>query len=238
MHKRQIVREWGKPHCYIQTKVLCCTRSKQNHGKYMFDVSRPTWNDQLDSQFCTAAHCLIMARRPQGKCTVCDNHTTKVCASCIDHLTDDAVNSPTFYCSVACQASHWDKHKATCKTINDVTILYRAGELLQKVFYAYRKVTFSKNVASLEEKDGKLVVHSARSGVDRLFYPFPSTAVSNEDDEKALLAYLGCSDVATMMLPLIKGTMSGKSCRSSCFRLQCTDHSSLRSHSRSSIIRP
>jgi hypothetical protein len=80
----------------------------------------------------------------KGKCALCKKPGTMVCKGCKDSLSpiDPIIN--THYCSSTCQKQDWKIHKALCKSFQARKVLYRAGSILQQIFYIYRKEVFDK----------------------------------------------------------------------------------------------
>ena len=143
------------------------------------------------------------------KCAVCDSTDVTRCTGCLDHRDDNGVASPIYYCGKACQSAHWPEHKKACKP-NATTRLFRAGELLQKIFYVYRKHAFDHNIMKVANKDGKLVVHTDYSEPNKPFFAFPNDAVHNLEDEQALLAFKACGDAVGIFHKLITKVLFGK----------------------------
>jgi len=140
--------------------------------------------------------------------------TTLQCAECVDRRDDQAVLSPAFYCSKVCQKSHWSQHKLLCKTVNATTRLYRAGELLQRMFYDFRRAAFDFDITRAEPQEGgKLAIYQPDYSSDHAsLYRFPGHLINDPQDQKSLLAHLSCNEPPGLLLQLITKLMSCMSC--------------------------
>ncbi|PVH78506.1 hypothetical protein DL98DRAFT_590250 [Cadophora sp. DSE1049] len=154
---------------------------------------------------------------PATTCAKCSRPTDRACFGCKDApALHDGVRS-VFYCSSACQKAHWKVHKGDCKVMKERKILYRVGDTLQKMFYLYRERVFDKKIAKIEKKDGKLLIHDRDFNTEELskviteiemIKPVPHEMCENEEDKKAVLVHLACSDAVAWMHHSVKFMLS------------------------------
>lgn len=102
-------------------------------------------------------------------------------------------------------------------------MLFRAGSLLQDIFYVYREQMFDKNIVKIEEKDGKLHLHEGihaplpqiltpndllATPLDVL-YTFPSSLISDPRDKKSILTYSSAEEGIAWMQDLTNYVLKG-----------------------------
>lgn len=92
-------------------------------------------------------------------------------------------------------------------------MLYRAGKILQDIFYSYREMVYDKYIVKIEEKNGTLYLREGqypdiKSALDVIF-PFPKDLVTTEEDKKAVLVHLACSDAVAWMHDLVEYFLKG-----------------------------
>ena len=97
---------------------------------------------------------------------------------------------PTDYCTKVCQNAHQYEHELQCRLANDWKQLYRAGDLLQKMFYSNRELMFATVVARVEKIDGKLHVHGGTREDSETLVDFPDALFVEEEDKKKMLAWM------------------------------------------------
>jgi hypothetical protein len=112
-----------------------------------------------------------------------------------------------------CQTADWKAHKTTCRRLKTRKSFYRAGELLQEVFYLYREKLFDKLIDRIEHRDGKMYIHEGRysqllTEYDRLV-PFPTSLCQDSQDKKALLAHISCDDAVAWLGDITKHILEG-----------------------------
>ncbi|KAH7317881.1 hypothetical protein BKA65DRAFT_570420 [Rhexocercosporidium sp. MPI-PUGE-AT-0058] len=149
---------------------------------------------------------------PTSACAHCSRATNRSCTGCKDSPVLRSGEVPVFYCSKPCQVSHWRIHKRTCKSLQALKLLYRTADVLQEIFYIYREHVFDKNIAKIEQKDGKLYIHdkdlradvkTVQGETDRIV-SFPHEMCNTDEDKKAVLVHLTCSDAIAWMHDLVK----------------------------------
>lgn len=154
--------------------------------------------------FSAPFHGLQVITMQSQLCASCKKPAVIACPNCKDSpIPDNTTEYPGYYCSRVCQYAHKLKHKTTCKRMLQRRLLYRAGDLLQALFYTYRENVFDKQISKIEDKDGKLYLHGIKSlktvgtKLDML-QTFPRHLVTNEADKQHALAYLACCDASWM----------------------------------------
>jgi len=132
----------------------------------------------------------------QTACAACGNSANKRCNGCIEGINHAGAPSPTFYCSTDCQKAHWAKHKAECKLADARKQLFRAGELLQAVFYIFREIAFDILIASVWEKGGNKMHFYEKEweGHEEPLFMFPADSIPEDHDRHALLTHHACGD--------------------------------------------
>ncbi|EKD16927.1 hypothetical protein MBM_04504 [Drepanopeziza brunnea f. sp. 'multigermtubi' MB_m1] len=139
-------------------------------------------------------------------CVKCGKPAENVCKNCCDVAGFDNI------CSTECNVADWDRHKHVCKLLNARRTTYRVGEILQEVFYVYRKKMFDTPICSIEKKQHfnyeRVYIEEAGcykpmlKDIDHL-HPFPEHLfVDNEAGEEykqALLVHLASPVFVTWM---------------------------------------
>ncbi|KAL8975961.1 MAG: hypothetical protein Q9205_007944, partial [Flavoplaca limonia] len=79
----------------------------------------------------------VKEKSDHSKCSVCGKDAISVCKAC--KRTPDGAGGVTgvYYCSAACQKQDWPSHKIKCKAAKDRRILYRAGDIAQRLFIVF-----------------------------------------------------------------------------------------------------
>jgi hypothetical protein len=124
----------------------------------------------------------------------------------------------TYYCTTDCQKTSWKNgHKEICKLLGAIRTLYRAGSILQQIFYKYRERVFDRRIVKIEEKNGKLYLHEQRPPqmdfemlrlLDFLV-PFPTHLCRTKQDRQSIASYLACNDALAWMHDVIKDLLEG-----------------------------
>jgi hypothetical protein len=89
---------------------------------------------------------------PTTRCAQCNQPANQVCKGCADtpDIDKKATIGKTYYCNSDCQRLNWSTHKSTCKRLQNRKALYRAGAILQEIFYVYREKLFDRPVDRIE----------------------------------------------------------------------------------------
>lgn len=84
----------------------------------------------------------VKERSEHHECSVCHEHASLLCKACKG--TPDGAGGITgvYYCSAACQKHDWPSHKIQCKAAKDRRILYRAGEIAQRLFIVFCRASW------------------------------------------------------------------------------------------------
>ncbi|KAM0724006.1 hypothetical protein Q7P37_000997 [Cladosporium fusiforme] len=117
-------------------------------------------------------------------CAVCGKAASTHCTGCFDQET--AHSTTTFYCSKDCQTQHWPSHKTACRAGSAKRLLFRAGQLLQDVFFATRPEVFDISIAQVTYSDNGVFF---RDGPDLDIVAGP-IKLPNSSDAKRALPYL------------------------------------------------
>lgn len=157
-----------------------------------------------------------MASTSTGICSQCSEATTKRCARCFGGLKVDGTIQPTtYYCGQKCQREHLHKHRPVCTAASHRRQLYRAGELVQALYYEYRRAVFDVPIeAARQGTDGKLRIYEAESETTDILFDFPDHLFSTEDDKKAMLAWRACDDGLVRLRAIIAQCFEGRSVHS------------------------
>lgn len=117
-------------------------------------------------------------------------------------------------------------HEGLSKERQERMMLFRAGDVIQKIFNIYQKSKWDWEFYKVErvkdtsyqlddspvEKCDSLYLYKAppRSAMMGFLTPFPNTLFSNREEESAL-AYLSCHDSIMSMHKMVESTLQGKS---------------------------
>ena len=99
-------------------------------------------------------------------------------------------------------------------------MLFRAGDMAQKLFYLYRRELFDKGFKKIEHQGSDMTLYEDEYGDDnglspaqaleQCLVPFSDELFNEKRDQEAVLAFNSCSDILTYLrLPLsiiLKGT--------------------------------
>ncbi|KAF7929591.1 hypothetical protein BELL_0068g00250 [Botrytis elliptica] len=138
----------------------------------------------------------------ENQCAHCKAPAHRKCGGCSSPLGEEAV-ATIYYCSEKCQVEHWKLHKSDCKAHQTKNLLYRAGEALQGIFYAFRQEMFNNKIVKVEHKDGKLYLVEGRYPKMRtnldVLHEFPFKLLPSKEDRHAVLAHMACEDAVAWM---------------------------------------
>lgn len=96
--------------------------------------------------------------------------------------------------------------------------LFRAGYLLQKIWYTMRRESFDSAIVKVEEVDGELVVHEGDYDVEPTlreggFYRrFPEEIFKDKKDAESCLSLLFCNDCLNHMHSVFEWFLKGRLC--------------------------
>ncbi|KAH6715763.1 hypothetical protein BKA61DRAFT_719791 [Leptodontidium sp. MPI-SDFR-AT-0119] len=140
---------------------------------------------------------------PTTECAHCSKFANRFCSRCKDApILSDGLRK-AYYCSSACQRAHWETHKGDCTILKAGKTLYRAGDILQQLFYQYREKLFDRRLAKIENRCSKLYIYDRNFTDHELSKPlredtitvsFPEMMYKTPEDKKAVLVHIACSD--------------------------------------------
>jgi len=154
-------------------------------------------------------------------CARCQKPATLSCVGCQDAPPVSSQVNSIFYCSVACSEADKDEHKAVCEHLQVRQLFYRAGDILQEVFYIYKEKIFLNNIVSVEvmqngdiglkmdNMDNKTQMAKMPTFVE-LVQKFPGKKCGSRGARKAVLTYGAGSDAVAWMHDLVKYSLDGK----------------------------
>ncbi|PPJ60334.1 hypothetical protein CBER1_10726 [Cercospora berteroae] len=137
------------------------------------------------------------------------------CQECKEGRDVDSTQSTIDYCSHQCLVSDYT-HPSECLARNIRKRLYRAGSILQPVFYAWRRASWHREFDQVENIDGTLYIsrfsRSVRKEKKIAVYPgpftmFPREIAGNAQQQKVILSYMGCNDATQMSYQLVKSML-------------------------------
>lgn len=176
-------------------------REEQHRSRYQYHpLSFQMDNTQSNSDAQTCANCPSLA--------------TRSCAGCKNAPTFNDGVHPVKYCSNACQVAGWPQHKDICKRLRTRKSLYRAGSLLQDMFYAYREQAFDNAITKIERRGQTILLHTKETPkpvVTDHIVAFPNKLVSSEEEKHAILVYSTCEDALAWMHETVEYVLKGKS---------------------------
>lgn len=121
----------------------------------------------------------------------------------------------TWICSTKCAVPDELVHEPACPNVQAQEMLYRAGGLLQKLFYTYREVGYRRKIVDIKERDGKIYFHENYNVKNRatLFNTglLAKTNVMKLKDKEAILSYDASGTAAACMHEVVKYVLSCKS---------------------------
>lgn len=99
---------------------------------------------------------------------------------------------------------------------NNRKALYRAGEILQEVFYMWREIAFDIFIKSTwKTADGTLCFHEDHYPPGISLFRFPNDKFSNLKDKQKMLSYAACTDAQGHLFQLCQKLLEGLSTESS-----------------------
>lgn len=143
-------------------------------------------------------------------CTNCGKEAKKHCAGCVGGIdANGVVVQKERYCSETCQLSAWKNHRYICKQLATRKQLYRAGQIVQDAFLAYREKTFDLRITRVEKKENEIHLYEGAYGDKEPLVPFPADLVDNAEDKKMVLTWSTCSEAVGRMSKLLKDLLRG-----------------------------
>ncbi|KAL9580315.1 MAG: hypothetical protein Q9212_004568 [Teloschistes hypoglaucus] len=143
-------------------------------------------------------------------CDYCAQPAALCCSGCVDSPTSRGTQSPrTFYCTPTCQRAAWHVHKKICNTLSARKRVYRAGDTIQRIFYAYRERAFEKMFTKIEVEGDTMYMYEGEYGEDQYLAPFPHDLFSREEDKWAALTFHACSDAVAFMCHILEMLLKG-----------------------------
>lgn len=108
-------------------------------------------------------------------------------------MIDNEQPVKTVYCNSACQKTDWALHKKRCKRLSARKQLYRAGDLVQRIFYVYWEQAYEKLIIKVEKDRDKLYLYEGQYG-SKVLVPFPHHLFASEEASCFdILRLHGCS---------------------------------------------
>lgn len=151
------------------------------------------------------------AAKPPQYCVQCSSPASLHCSGCkgADGYHEDDVTDTT-YCSSQCQKAHWEKHKTRCKARQQRRTLYRVGNMVQKLYYAFRVQTWERKILKIEEEQGRLVVTEKEHDLwEGPLIEFPHHVCKTERIKQSLLVHDACDDGLGYMVDIFKIMING-----------------------------
>lgn len=151
---------------------------------------------------------LPSANLENGNCSNCKKPgKLRNCVDCAIRVDGNVIHG-TFYCSKACQASHWAQHKRVCVTRKS---FIRAVSLTFDIFTLFTKETFDRAVKQVEVRDGILFVQYAdmmelACRGKSIYSPFPDHLVDSAHFN-AVLYQDQCGQVIGTCLRLVNNLL-------------------------------
>jgi hypothetical protein len=130
-------------------------------------------------------------------------------------LTEHPIEN-VLYCSTECQKSDRKNHKTLCNRLQNRKLLYRAGSILQEIFYISRERSWGLKIP-ITVKRGQLVHIYARlrQGCEEAKFPqrLPLEICHDEEQQylkEVVLSGFGCTHSVIYMHDMFKYILSGR----------------------------
>jgi len=86
---------------------------------------------------------------------------------------------------------------------------YRAGAVLQELFYMYREKIFDLLISKVEKQGTEMFLYEGKyeaeeTSINHLIFAFPSELMENLDDKRAILTHWTCSDALGWFYDCVK----------------------------------
>ena len=145
----------------------------------------------------------------RGPCLTCCIQTSSHCKACVGVRPDTETMHKAYFCGKECQTAGWPEHKKLCKHVQIVKRLYRAGDILQRIFFIARKHTFEFSIDKVEKKNGKLHIHQSTTPISGFFTEFPDHLNLAIEDREALMAYNCCGGAIMAIHSIVPMLLNG-----------------------------
>lgn len=181
---------------------------------------RPHSVDYISTSSLLAAqvfeHCIARPHTMATEiCCVCSKVAPRpvlICMKCSEGVDKHGIASPTYCCEKSCRERGKKEHERLCKHMNVRKQIYRAGELLQAIFYQFREAAFDMRIKRVVKSQlGSLLVSEERYTDDRILFRFPHEMIPDAKDKAKLLTMQACTDGCAFMLELSKALLRGES---------------------------
>jgi hypothetical protein len=116
----------------------------------------------------------------------------------------------TKYCTVVCQKNNWPHHKVSCGRQGIELVVYRAGQLLQDLFFVMREATYENEIASIEEEGNNLIIQDAPVVVGKRT-PFPNHLMRTALQKNMALSAFTCEEPFAFFHDILVQMLAGNS---------------------------
>ncbi|EMD87567.1 hypothetical protein COCC4DRAFT_192864 [Bipolaris maydis ATCC 48331] len=147
-----------------------------------------------------------MACEIQKICVVCGKSATSRCPDC----KSDTYSR--YYCGKSCQKTDWPKHKEACQGTRDQRLekkLERIADILEQVYYDFRKNTWDTSVATVMVRDDCVEVYPNDSEERSMFVKFPEHLAINEQTRNAILCAASCNEPLAYLNEMVIAVLKG-----------------------------
>ena len=147
-------------------------------------------------------------------CASCQNPATDACKACEaapDGYFVDGIVESIYYCSSACQTTHWSEHKEACLAAQARRNLYEAGEALQKTYQGYCQGLVMLMLASRTLNDNHMILYE-KDSVQRTTNAIAllRDLRTNSEETQAYITCLVGTDISGRMADRVKERLKGK----------------------------
>lgn len=146
-------------------------------------------------------------------CSFCGHEGPRpllICFKCSEGTNIDGIITPTHYCGTTCRNADKIPHEEACKLRNDRKCIYRAGDLLQAVFYEWRETAFDIKVTKAWKRDGILCfLEDTYEPWDPVHFEFPNHLFENAQDKEKMLSANACTDSLFNLNELTQRVLEG-----------------------------
>lgn len=147
-----------------------------------------------------------------AKCVKCETEVGVYCGGCFGtpgENGDMGFMDITWICSPNCKVSDNPAHEPVCPNVQAQDMLYRAGRMLQKLFTAFREVSYRRKVVEIRDEDGKVYFRESHDpqDADNVYGTgllAPRRNIMNQTDKEAIIAYNSSGTALACMHEVIK----------------------------------